>query len=345
MNILFTCAGRRNYLISYFKEVLGPEEMVCASDGDEYASALIEADRSFVVPRIDDPAYISVLVRLCKENKIGLLIPLNDLELPLLARQRGAFLSVGTYPLVSSEEVVDICFDKWRTAEFCHKIGIGCPATFLTLEQARQAIENNEVAFPLVVKPRWGSASIGIEYVYDWEELEIVYKLTKRRIQQTMLNKASMTDFDHAILIQEKLDGKEFGVDVVNDLQGQYRTVFIRHKIAMRAGETDKAETVADLALTEIGRRIGENLRHIGNLDCDLFVTESGIRLLEMNPRFGGGYPFSHLAGANLPAAIVAWARGEEVKPEWLRAKPGVVGAKCERLVEVARGEVEKSIK
>jgi carbamoyl-phosphate synthase large subunit len=50
--------------------------------------------------------------------------------------------------------------------------------------------------------------------------------------------------------------------------------------------------------------------------------------VLELNCRFGGGYPFTHLAGANFPAALVAWLRGETPRAEWLQARAGVTGLK-----------------
>ena len=101
----------------------------------------------------------------------------------------------------------------------------------------------------------------------------------------------------------------------------------------MRAGETDKAITVESPELIELGMRIGARLKHIGNLDCDVFVSESGIYVLEMNPRFGGGYPFSHFAGADLPSTLLAWLEGKEPKAEWLQVRPNIFSAKCDRLV------------
>ena len=58
---------------------------------------------------------------------------------------------------------------------------------------------------------------------------------------------------------------------------------------------------------------------------------------MELNPRFGGGYPFSHAAGANVPSALIAWRRGLAPKPEWLRVRPGVLSAKD-------RAEIERTI-
>ena len=88
--------------------------------------------------------------------------------------------------------------------------------------------------------------------------------------------------------------------------------------------------TVEDQRLERLGEIIGRRLRHVGSLDCDLMMTESGPQVIDLNPRIGGGYPFSHLAGANLPAALIAWANGEEADPAWFKPQPGVVASRCD---------------
>jgi carbamoyl-phosphate synthase large subunit len=130
------------------------------------------------------------------------------------------------------------------------------------------------------------------------------------------------------VLIQEKLSGQEYGLDVINDLQGNYIATFVKKKIAMRSGETDVAMTVADRDLDALGQAIAQKLRHIANLDMDVFLTEKGEYILDMNPRFGGGYPFSHLAGANLPGAIIAWLKHESADPSYFEIEPNVIGCK-----------------
>jgi len=135
------------------------------------------------------------------------------------------------------------------------------------------------------------------------------------------------------VMIQEFLRGQEYGLDIVCDLEGQYVTTFVKRKITMRAGETDRAETVDRPDIEAVGECIARQLGHVGNLDCDVFDTPNGLFVLEMNPRFGGGYPFSHIAGANIPAALIAWANHETPSPAWLKVRPGVRSAKCDRIV------------
>ena len=335
MNVLLTCAGRRNYMVEFFRAALDGRGQVCAADCSNDAPALHEADRAFVVPPISHPEYIEHMLELCRVHAVRLLVPLNDLELPGFARHRERFRAGGTLAAVSSPEVIDTCFDKWATGRFLESCGVACPRTYLTVREARTALDRREIALPLVIKPRWGSASIGIVHVERADDLAPAYHLIKQQLASSILAEASAGDLDHAVLIQQRLLVQEYGLDIVNDLDGRYVTTFARCKLAMRAGETDRAVTVESHEFDRVGATIGQQLGHTGNLDCDVFLAQDRLYALELNPRFGGGYPFSHAAGADLPAALIAWAAGEAPDPRWLRVRPGVTAAKCDRLVTV----------
>lgn len=334
MNILFTCAGRRTYLLKYFKENMSAEDKVVATDMQLSAPALQAADVKLQVPAVYDPKYIDITLNICKEQKIDALISLNDLELPILAENKAKFEALGVKVIVSDPEVIDIAFDKYKTAQWVESIGLNAPKTYVTLASAKEALANGEISFPLFMKPRWGSGSIGLETIDDMEELDVYYHLLMKKIKKTILATASVGD--EYIMIQEKLTGNEFGLDVMNDLEGNNVAVSVKQKLAMRAGETDKAVTVDLPEVREMGATIGRNLKHIGNLDVDIMQRANGdYCVLELNPRFGGGYPFSYEAGANMPKAILQWLKGEKVDQSILQPEYGRMFAKNDYLVSV----------
>src|SRR4030042_6115146 len=158
VNILFTCAGRRNYLINYFKAVIGNSGKTVATDSSRYVPALYEADIYYIVPSIDNDEYLDIIKEICRSNEVELLIPLNDLELPLLSQAKKSFEEAGTTVLVSDPEIIDICFDKLRTSRYIINLGFNAPKTYISLEDTFQALDNQELELPLIVKPRWGSA-------------------------------------------------------------------------------------------------------------------------------------------------------------------------------------------
>ena len=336
MNILFTCAGRRTYLLKYFKENMQSGDKVVATDMQLSAPALQAADIKIQVPAVYDPQYVDITLGICKEHKIDALICLNDLELPILAENKATFEALGVTVIVSDPDVIDICFDKYKTAQWVESIGLNAPKTYVTLASAKEALAKGEISFPLFMKPRWGSGSIGLETIDDMEELDIYYHLLMKKIKKTILATASVGN--EYIMIQEKLTGNEFGLDVMNDLKGINMGVSVKQKLAMRAGETDKAITEDLPEVREIGATIGRNLKHIGNLDVDIMQRASGdYCVLELNPRFGGGYPFSYEAGVNLPKAILGWLKGENVDPAMLQPEYGRMFAKNDYLMEVGR--------
>lgn len=335
MNILFTCAGRRNYLINYFKDALNGQGVVMAADMQDTAPAMVDADKAFIVPGIYEDHYITELSKLIKNQNVDLVISLNDLELPILAENKQKLEETGAKVIIASKEIIDIAFDKWKTVLFLENSGLKSPKTFINLDKAMDAINNGELHFPLVIKPRWGSASIGIDFPEDMEELKLAYQLQKKRLERTILKEASSSDIDQAILIQEKIEGKEYGMDVLNDFEGNYVGSFVREKLSMRSGETDKAVSIIDPRFESIGKTIGSKLKHLGNLDCDVLEQDGKLYVLELNPRFGGGYPFSHEAGVNTPAIYFEWLKGGKDIQKYINYKEGVMFSKCDRLLRV----------
>ena len=155
-----------------------------------------------------------------------------------------------------------------------------------------------------------------------------------KKIKKTILATASVGD--EYIIIQEKLTGNEYGLDVMNNLDGKNVGVSVKQKLAMRSGETDKAITVNLPEVHEIGRIIGDALGHIGNLDVDIMQRADGTYcVLELNPRFGGGFPFSYEAGVNLPKVLIQWIKNEPADLSLLEPAYGKMFAKNDYLLEI----------
>lgn len=336
-NILFTCAGRRNYLINYFKEALNGNGNVIAVDEQEIAPAMVDADISIIVPSIYADNYIKELLKVVKDNYVTAIISLNDLELPILAKSKELFEENGAKVIISNSNVISIGFDKWKTFNFIKDLGLNTPKTYIKLEDAINDIDNGNLKFPLVLKPRWGSGSIGIDFPESKEELRLSYELQKIKLKKTILNTSSQEDIEHAILIQEKLNGKEYGMDIVNDFEGNFYGAFAKEKLAMRCGETDKAKSIIDLRFEKLAKKVSQNLKHIGNIDSDVFVVNDKLYLLEINPRFGGGYPFTHEAGANIAALYIECLNSSKSNDlgKYNNYKENIIFSKCDRLIEI----------
>jgi len=294
-NILITSAGRRTQLIEYFQETLAGNENVVAVDCNNTAPALYVADKSYSVPRIGAQNYIDKLKEIVKKENIKAIISLLDPELSILTEKKEEFKKLGAEIIISNPETIEICQDKYKMYEFLKRNKFKTPKTFKSYDQFKAAYDSGKIDLPVFIKPRTGSASIGINKVNDVEELKIV------------LNN------NEDLLIQEYIDGQEYGIDVyVDTVSKEIISVFLKKKIRMRAGETDKAVSVKNKELLETIKEFAKKLKLIGPADMDVFEKDGEFYISEVNPRFGGGYLIAFECGENFPKYIINNINGKK---------------------------------
>jgi len=308
INILLTSAGRRAYIVDYFKNCDGIGK-VHASNSD-YTIALQRADDYFISPLIYDDEYIPSIIRYCRENDITAVLSLFDIDLLVLAKKRRAFEKEGVKLILAPAEFVEICNDKWSTYKFILSQGLQSPKTFLRICDLKEAINKGEVSYPIIMKPRWGMASMGIYKVENDVELTVFTEKCKRDIFESYLKYESSMTADEVIIYQEVITGEEYGLDIINDLDGNYVGTFAKQKVTMRSGETDLGRTANSKPFEETAKRIIANSKHEGILSVDCFKNDKGIYVIEMNCRISGHYPLAYLAGINYPQQLVDWLRG-----------------------------------
>lgn len=296
MNILLCSAGRRVKLVRYFKgELKKMGGQVIAVDCNPTASALHFADHFEIVPRIHESNYIEEMMRICQKYHIRGILSLIDPELSLLAEYKSLFAKENIQVIVSEPDAVNTCFDKYAFIQHLRKHQLPVVPTYLNNDSIYEYLQSDELRFPLFVKPRNGSASIGIRKITSMEEL------------QCYINGAN------DLIIQPFISGDEFGVDCYVDLVSKKVTnIFCKKKIKMRAGETDKSVAIKDSQLLELIEKLTQVLSLQGPIDVDCFLTEEGYVISEINPRFGGGYPHAHEAGQNFVKNIMNNLLGRE---------------------------------
>lgn len=288
MNILVLSCGRRNKIIHYFKKALVGKGQVFAADCSNLASALYDADKQFIVPRIETEGYIEYILELCKRHRVKGVLSLIDPELSLLAANAENFRAVGTTPLVSGLETVGLCLDKYRFYSYLKDNGFATIKTYNSREAFTADLGAGKISYPVIVKPVKGSASLNVARVGSNEELAACFLK------------------DEELIIQEFIDGKEFGADVYRDLiSGETTAIFLKEKIQMRAGETDKSVSFKDGKLFSLVNTLAEKLELKGPIDIDIFKDGDEYLVSEINPRFGGGYPHAHECGIDFPKMIV----------------------------------------
>ena len=103
-------------------------------------------------------------------------------------------------------------------------------------------------------------------------------------------------------------------MDILNDLNGDFLHCCVRKKLLMRAGDTDKAEIVDSKKFLHLAKKISKTFKHIGILDIDFLMNKKKIYILDLNPRIGGGYPFTHEFGYNYLEKIICLVMNKKHK-------------------------------
>lgn len=345
MNILITSAARRIDFVRFFQEAYKKLDIrgeVIAADPEYNAPSLQQAEISYVIPKHTAPDYADEIMEICRRHDVRGIIPVNDLEISKLAENKEKFSQSGISVFASSPEIVEIIRDKGKYEEFLGNFGVQVPRTFIELEEAKEAVQRGEASLPFIIKPRNGQASIGIHFARSLDELETAYTFAVNEIKEEAIAETAHQKPEDNVIFQETVEGEKFSLDVFNDLNGRYLTTFVRKQLAMRGGDVDRCLTVNEPALMEIGRKIGENLGHTGYINTDVYYDGTGYYVIDMNPRIGGGYSFSHEAGADIPSVILALLSGGEVKEEWLTEENDLEFARHDVVAQINKNKAKK---
>lgn len=285
-NILITSAGKRVTLVNLFKKELAldyPEAKVFTTDmNPELAPAGYVSDHCFQVPRVTDPAYLQQLIRICQENEVGMIIPTIDTELLLLASNRELLQQAGVIPIVSSLDFVAACRDKRNTNALFQRLNIRVP----------EPRDKHHPVFPMFAKPYDGSLSKDLFVIRNEQELTPEIMEHPKLIFMEYIDKSQY---------------KEYTVDLYYGCDNELKCIVPRERIEIRAGEINKGRTRKNYLVTYLKERMEYLPGVIGCICIQLFYreTDQDVVAIEINPRFGGGYPMSYHAGANYPRFLI----------------------------------------
>jgi carbamoyl-phosphate synthase large subunit len=294
--VLLTGVGKRYDIVSAFAQ----HATVVAADPNPLAPAQYAAHHRCAVPRIDDPAYVPALAELCERFGVGVVVPLTDLDIEVLAEARVA----GELPaLVPDPDVARATYDKYEAHRLLVGRGLPSPPTVLPGEPIE--------SFPVLVKPRKGSGARSIHRADDGQAAEFFVRYVRE-----------------PAMVQRLMQGPEFSIDTLSDLDGRCLNAIPRTMIESRGGESIKGEVIDDPELVSLGRRVVEALAVRGPCTVQVFRDrEIGLGITDVNTRFGGAFPapmYAALPGRTYPELIVRMARGERVEPHVGEFRSGI---------------------
>ena len=296
-NILITSAGKRVALLNAFKETLGkliPDAKVFTTELNPLLSpAAAMSDGCFKVPRVTEEGYIDSLYEICRDNEVGLVVPTIDTELLVLAQNREKFVRIGCNVIVSDCEFISLCRDKRKTGALFAEKGIRVP----------QERDKDNPVFPMFAKPYDGSLSKDIYVLRSVEDITPEVRSNEKLMFMEYIDKAKYS---------------EYTVDLYYNVKGELMCLVPRERIEIRAGEINKGITRKNFVYTFLADKL-KNVAGARGCICAQFfycADNNDVVGIEINPRFGGGYPLSYAAGANYPEYLIReYLMGEEVEP------------------------------
>ncbi|MFT8348033.1 ATP-grasp domain-containing protein [Clostridium saccharoperbutylacetonicum] len=300
-SLLLTSIGKRVQLIKHLKKSF----KVVGVDAGELNPGRAFVDEFYKIPKANESGYIASLLNICKEESVKVLIPLYEGEFEILHSEREKFKKIGTLVLLSNLEILDVCKDKRKTYDYFLDSKINIPKVY-SENEIEDIINYRDIdKFPMIIKPRDGMGSNGIYKINNIKGLKF------------------FKDYVEDGIMQEYIEGKEYTVDVLTDLNGEPVYVVPRKRLEVRSGEvvkssTSKEEKIINETLKVMKHlnklRDSNNLGLLGPLTIQFFKKENGeIYLLEINPRFGGGVPLSFEAGADYGERIYEMLQGKEI--------------------------------
>lgn len=309
MNILISSAGRQVFLVKAFKKALNAKGKVFAIDMNQDASALKAADNGIVAPAFTDNTYVDWLIKKCNANDIQLILSLNVDDLIILESNRDKIETSTDATLIAGPiNCIRNSNDKLEVVRLCKKLELPVAKTCLISDIGVDTFNH----FPAVAKPRFGKGGRGNVFIRNVNDIK---------------NLIANTNIDY--VIQEFIEGEEFGFDIINDFNGNFHSLLGRLKLGQRNGESFKAKTIDPSFWSEEANKLSIELKHQGTLNIDVLRKNGEAFIIDINYRFSGDYIFSHIAGSNTPQLYVNFFNGIHTSGKYI-PRFGVIGERID---------------
>ncbi len=290
MRILLVNPGRRDYIVNFFLKIRKKYNLkIYLIDADKFVPSFKVSNKTnnFICPKVKEKKKFKIFLRkFISEKKIDIVFPLSEWELELLAEEKIFYKRKKVEIVISDLQIIKICKNK--------------------ILMSKKLLQNNFFS-PEIVK---------------FSEINKKLPIIKKKISgsgskfQSLIQKKwqAPKKKQREFFFQKYLKGEEYGIDILNDLNGNYVHHCCRKKILIRSGDTDKALIVKYKIFEDFAKKLSSVLRHIGIVDVDFIYKENKIFILDINLRIGGGYPFTHLYGYNYIDKILSMIKDPHKK-------------------------------
>jgi carbamoyl-phosphate synthase large subunit len=297
-------------------------------DHDPFNLCLYSMDKSYLVPSATEKSYLNKLLEICKKESVKVLIPGSEIELSIISKSRDLFKNENILLLINSKDVIELCQNKWTTYLFLKNNGFSIPESYLWDE----CNNINNLDYPVIVKPYLESGGSRLVFIaQNNEELSFFCRYLKRQGSNPMVQKyVGSYENEYTIEVLTSYEGDILGSIAINRrIQGRLSTLYRlknyynNDPLCISSGISQGfIDDFPDIR--EIAEKIAEKINSKGPINIQCRVTENGISVFEINPRFSGTESLRALAGFNAPDSLIRkYILGEDIKR--LKYKKGFV--------------------
>ena len=228
---------------------------VVSSDITEWNAGASLSDKHIKIPSYKDPNLWKTLIRILQRNKIDWVIPSFDETLRGWSNKITFLKKEKINVLLSPRTTINIFTDKWLTYKAFLKAGLPTPATSLQKKYD-------------LVKPRRGRGSKGV-------------LITRKKIKMK------------GLISQEQLNGKEFTVDCLFNLDGNAIYIIPRTRDKTVDGKSVNSEIFRNKKIENYVVKLSKFYDFVGPINIQGFIHRDKIKFTELNPRIAGGMALS----------------------------------------------------
>ena len=258
-----------------------------ATDSSYLSPGFFMCDVNEVIPEAENHFFIDRLSDIVSKHHVNMLLPTSGFDIYPYSEFREQLMKSGAYPVVSDKDSLVTCRDKMLTFE---RLSRKFDLPFTTTDPS----EIN--SFPIVAKPRYGKGSRDIMILNDSDDLRYVT--------------SKMMD----LIFQEFLPGTEYTIDVLSNLEKKALLAVPRIRIQTKAGISTKGRIIRNKKLESDSKQIADFIGIRGPCCIQMKEDANGtMKLVEINPRMGGGTIFTTLAGANFPIMLIDMLENKKV--------------------------------
>jgi carbamoyl-phosphate synthase large subunit len=164
-NGINVCRSLRRGLMSFSRRVF-----IVGTNINKYELAKSNADKNYIVPRFNDPAYCDAIAKIIEKEKIDFVIPNHEFEISAIRKYNDERILDKCF--LPSRETVELCINKYDLISYLNDNGLEKNVPYSFQFNVFSEIDVDKYEFPLWIRLVRGAGSRGATLIRDKDELK-----------------------------------------------------------------------------------------------------------------------------------------------------------------------------